>query len=153
MTFLIVRRNTDVPRRLLNLVSLSEQGERSFWNSDRLPPSPCAVGLLILSSIGLLASSFLVPWVGKVRSSIAVNGAAGRRGGTGSRRDPIRGIFSRSRLCIQPDFSLLVPITPGLVGLRHMLHLETDLYKQYLTFYTDQNCFSDRTNGWIELSE
>ena len=34
-----------------------------------------------------------------------------------------------------------------------MLHLETDLYKQYLTFYTDQNFFSDRTNGWIVLSE
>jgi hypothetical protein len=34
-----------------------------------------------------------------------------------------------------------------------MLHLETDLYKQYLTFYTDQNFFSDRTNGWVELSE
>ena len=34
-----------------------------------------------------------------------------------------------------------------------MLHLETDLYKQYLTFYTDQNFFSDRTKGWIELSE
>ena len=37
--------------------------------------------------------------------------------------------------------------------MRHMLHLETDLYKQYLTFYTDQNFFSDRTNGWVELSE
>ena len=24
---------------------------------------------------------------------------------------------------------------------------------QYLTFYTDQNFFSDRTKGWIELSE
>ena len=34
-----------------------------------------------------------------------------------------------------------------------MLHLETDLYKQYLTFYTDQNFFSDRTKGWINLSE
>ena len=45
------------------------------------------------------------------------------------------------------------PDNSGLVGLRHMLHLETDLYKQYLTFYTDQNFFSDRTNGWIELSE
>jgi hypothetical protein len=45
------------------------------------------------------------------------------------------------------------PDNTGLVGLRHMLHLETDLYKQYLTFYTDQNFFSDRTNGWIELSE
>lgn len=45
------------------------------------------------------------------------------------------------------------PDNTGLVGLRHMLHLETDLYKQYLTFYTDQNFFSDRTTGWIELSE
>lgn len=45
------------------------------------------------------------------------------------------------------------PDNTGLVGLRHMLHLETDLYKQYLTLYTDQNFFSDRTNGWIELSE
>jgi hypothetical protein len=34
-----------------------------------------------------------------------------------------------------------------------MLHLETDLYKQYLTFYSDQNFFSDRKKGWIELSE
>lgn len=45
------------------------------------------------------------------------------------------------------------PDNTGLVGLRHMLHLETDLYKQYLTFYTDQNFFSDRTDGWIRLSE
>ncbi len=45
------------------------------------------------------------------------------------------------------------PDNTGLVGLRHMLHLETDLYEQYLTFYTDQNFFSDRTEGWITLSE
>ncbi|HAP39228.1 MAG: hypothetical protein R3B11_05885 [Nitrospira sp.] len=45
------------------------------------------------------------------------------------------------------------PDNTGLVGMRHMLHLETDLYKQYLTFYTDQNFFSDRTDGWITLSE
>jgi hypothetical protein len=45
------------------------------------------------------------------------------------------------------------PDNTGLVGMRHMLHLETDLYKQYLTFYTDQNFFSDRTDGWIELTE
>jgi hypothetical protein len=37
--------------------------------------------------------------------------------------------------------------------MRHMIHLETDLYKQYLTFYTDQNFFSDRRDGWIKLSE
>lgn len=45
------------------------------------------------------------------------------------------------------------PNNTGLVGMRHMLHLETDLYKQYLTFYTDQNFFSDRKTGWIKLSE
>jgi hypothetical protein len=45
------------------------------------------------------------------------------------------------------------PDNTGLVGMRYMAHLEADLYKQYLTFYTDQNFFSDRKNGWIELSE
>jgi len=45
------------------------------------------------------------------------------------------------------------PDNSGLVGLRHMMHLETDLYKEYLQFYTDQNFFSDRQTGWINLSE
>jgi hypothetical protein len=45
------------------------------------------------------------------------------------------------------------PDNTGRVGMRYMLHAETDLYKKYLTFYTDQNFFSDRDNGWIELSE
>ncbi len=45
------------------------------------------------------------------------------------------------------------PDNTGLVGLRHMIHLETDLYKDYLQFYTDQNFFSDRTDGWVRLSE
>lgn len=45
------------------------------------------------------------------------------------------------------------PDNTGRVGLRYMLHTETDLYKDYLTLYSDQNFFSDRDNGWIELSE
>ena len=45
------------------------------------------------------------------------------------------------------------PNNTGLVGMRYMLHLETELYKEYLQFYTDQNFFSDRTRGWIRLSE
>jgi hypothetical protein len=45
------------------------------------------------------------------------------------------------------------PDNTGLVGLRHMLHAETDLYKKYLTLYSDQNFFSDRDTGWIQLSE
>lgn len=59
----------------------------------------------------------------------------------------LTGVFAHN-----PTFAAR-PDNTGLVGLRHMLHLETDLYRQYLTFYTDQNFFSDRTNGWIELSE
>ena len=45
------------------------------------------------------------------------------------------------------------PNNTGLVGMRYMLHLETELYKEFLQFYTDQNFFSDRKTGWIELSE
>jgi hypothetical protein len=62
------------------------------------------------------------------------------------------GYLLTSALASNPTFAAR-PDNTGLVGFRHMLHLETDLYKQYLTFYTDQNFFSDRTNGWIELSE
>jgi hypothetical protein len=62
------------------------------------------------------------------------------------------GYFMTGVFAHNPSFAAR-PDNTGLVGLRHMLHLETDIYKQYLTFYTDQNFFSDRTNGWIELSE
>ena len=62
------------------------------------------------------------------------------------------GYFLTAAFVSNPTFAAR-PDNTGLVGLRHMLHLETDLYKQYLTFYTDQNFFSDRTKGWIEPSE
>jgi hypothetical protein len=62
------------------------------------------------------------------------------------------GYFLTAAFASNPTFAAR-PDNTGLVGLRHMLHLETDLYKQYLTFYTDQNFFSDRTKGWITLSE
>ena len=62
------------------------------------------------------------------------------------------GYFLTAAFVSNPTFAAR-PDNTGLVGLRHMLHLETDLYKQYLTFYTDQNFFSDRTKGWFELSE
>ncbi|HEY6085206.1 MAG TPA: hypothetical protein VIU63_07400 [Nitrospira sp.] len=45
------------------------------------------------------------------------------------------------------------PDNTGRVGMRYMLHAETDLYKKYLTFYSDQNFFSDRDKGWIILTE
>ena len=59
----------------------------------------------------------------------------------------LTGVFARN-----PSFAAR-PDNTGLAGMRYMLHLETDLYQHYLTFYTDQNFFSDRTTGWIELSE
>lgn len=62
------------------------------------------------------------------------------------------GYFLTAAFIRNPTFAAR-PDNTGLVGLRHMLHLETDLYKQYLSFYTDQNFFSDRTQGWIRLSE
>lgn len=62
------------------------------------------------------------------------------------------GYFLTAAFVKNPTFAAR-PDNTGLVGLRHMLHLETDLYKQYLTFYMDQNFFSDRTKGWLELSE
>ena len=62
------------------------------------------------------------------------------------------GYFLTAAFIDNPTFAAR-PDNTGLVGLRHMLHLETDLYKQYLTFYTDQNFFSDRKTGWIKLSE
>jgi hypothetical protein len=34
-----------------------------------------------------------------------------------------------------------------------MVHLDSDLAGEWLRFYTDQNVFSDRRSGWIELSE
>ncbi|HWG95749.1 MAG TPA: hypothetical protein VN647_01595, partial [Nitrospira sp.] len=62
------------------------------------------------------------------------------------------GYFLTAAFLSNPTFAAR-PDNTGLVGLRHMAHLETDLYKQYLTFYTDQNFFSDRTKGWITLTE
>ena len=62
------------------------------------------------------------------------------------------GYFLTAAFVKNPTFAAR-PDNTGLVGLRYMLHLEADLYKQYLTFYTDQNFFSDRTKGWIVLSE
>jgi hypothetical protein len=64
----------------------------------------------------------------------------------------LRGYLLTSAFANNPTFAAR-PDNTGLVGLRHMIHLETDLYREYLQFYTDQNFFSDRRNGWIELSE
>jgi hypothetical protein len=64
----------------------------------------------------------------------------------------VRGYLLSGAFMSNPSFAAR-PDNSGLVGLRHMIHLETDLYKEYLQFYTDQNFFSDRQAGWVRLSE
>lgn len=64
----------------------------------------------------------------------------------------IQGYLLSGAFVHNPSFAAR-PDNTGLVGLRQMIHLETDLYQEYLQFYTDQNFFSDRQKSWIVLSE
>jgi hypothetical protein len=111
-----------------------------------------AVVFLALSIIGLLVSPPLALALEKygrpLPSMEQPDDAAARE----AEETLFGGYFLSSAFISNPTFAAR-PDNTGLVGLRHMLHLETDLYKQYLTFYTDQNFFSDRTKEWIELSE
>ena len=50
---------------------------------------------------------------------------------------PASGYLGTAAFPYNPSF-FARPNNTGLVGLRHMLRLEIDFYKQYLTFYTDQ---------------
>jgi hypothetical protein len=111
-----------------------------------------AVGLLVLSIIGLLASpplSLALEKYGRPLPSMEQPDDAAARE---AEETLFGGYFLTAAFVSNPTFAAR-PDNTGLGGLRHMLHLETDLYKQYLTFYTDHNFFSDRTKGWIELSE
>jgi hypothetical protein len=111
-----------------------------------------AVGLLGLSIIGLLVSpslSFALEKYGRPLPSMEQPDSMAARE---AEETLFGGYFLTAAFLSNPSFAAR-PDNTGLVGLRHMLHLETDLYKQYLTFYTDQNFFSDRTKGWITLSE
>jgi hypothetical protein len=112
----------------------------------------CALGLLAFGIMGLLASpssSLALEKYGRPLPSMEQPGDAAARE---AEETLFGGYFLSAAFLSNPTFAAR-PDNTGLVGLRHMLHLETDLYKQYLTFYTDQNFFSDRTKGWIELSE
>ena len=51
----------------------------------------------------------------------------------GSEESLFAGYLLTGAFAKNPSFAAR-PDNSGLVGLRHMLHLETDLYKQYLTF-------------------
>lgn len=67
-------------------------------------------------------------------------------------RQWLRGYLLSAAFLDNPSFAAR-PDNTGLAGLRHMVHLETDLYEPYLQFYTDHNFFSDRRGGWLKLTE
>ena len=92
------------------------------------------------------------PWTRKYgRRSPPWTNSGTRDSGRG--RETLFGGYPLDRRLREKPTLAARPDNTGLVGMRHMLHVETDIYKQYLTFYTDQNFFSDRNNGWITLSE
>jgi len=135
-----------------SILLVTRTGRKKRVEQRQIIPLACAVGLLVLSIIGLLASPSLSHALEKygrpLPSMEQPDDAAARE----AEETLFGGYFLTAAFVSNPTFAAR-PDNTGLVGLRHMLHLETDLYKQYLTFYTDQNFFSDRTRGWIELSE
>lgn len=121
-------------------------------------------GLELRSSIGRVICLFILCWGGELSSAYglekygrplpsmeAVQGEADKEVRE-AEETLFGGYLLAAPFVSNPTFAAR-PDNTGLVGMRYMAHLEMDLYKQYLTFYTDQNFFSDRTNGWIILSE
>ncbi|WP_455377112.1 hypothetical protein [Petrachloros mirabilis] len=110
-------------------------------------------GLWCVSSI-LDTSVFALEKYGRPLPEFEVkeNGANGNHLERSADESLIAGYLLAGAFVSNPSFAAR-PDNTGRVGLRYMLHAETDLYKEYLTFYSDQNFFSDRDNGWIELSE
>jgi len=151
MTFLILR-HTQFYLIVYSIFVVTWTGTENILERRQITTLTRAVGLLVLSIIGLLASpslSLALEKYGRPLPSMEQpNDVAARE----AEETLFGGYFLTSAFVSNPTFAAR-PDNTGLVGLRHMLHLETDLYKQYLTFYTDQNFFSDRKKGWIELSE
>ena len=151
MTFLIVR-HTQFYLIVYSILLVTRSGRVKRLEQRQITILARAVGLLVLSIIGLLASpslSLALEKYGRPLPSMEQSDSAAARE---AEETLFGGYFLTAVFVSNPTFAAR-PDNTGLVGLRHMLHLETDLYKQYLTFYTDQNFFSDRTKGWIELSE
>ena len=86
------------------------------------------------------------PWTRKIRTAF-LHGRTGTR--DSGRGNALWRVPADRRLREKPTFAR-PPDNTGLVGI--LLHVETDIYKQYLTFYT-VSWLSDRNNGWITLSE
>jgi len=151
ITFLIAR-HTQFCLVVHSVFLVARTGTEKTLERRPITALACAVSLLVLSIMGLLASpsqSLALEKDGRTLPSMDQSGDAAARE---AEETLFGGYFLTAAFVSNPTFAAR-PDNTGLAGLRHMLHLETDLYKQYLTFYTDQNFFSDRTKGWIELSE
>jgi hypothetical protein len=151
MTFLIVR-HTQIYIGVYSMWLVTQIGKKKRTEQCQIAILARAVGLLVLSSIGFLASPSLSSALEKYGRPLPSMEQASDAAAREAEETLFGGYFLTAAFVSNPTFAAR-PDNTGLVGLRHMLHLETDLYKQYLTFYTDQNFFSDRTKGWITLSE
>ena len=151
MTFRVVR-HAECYLVVYSIRLVTRTGREKRLDQRQMTTLACALGLLAFSIIGLLASpslSLALEKYGRPLPSMEQPDDAAARE---AEETLFGGYFLTAAFVSNPTFAAR-PDNTGLVGLRHMLHLETDLYKQYLTFYTDQNFFSDRTKGWIESSE
>ena len=151
MTFLIVRQ-TQFCIIIPSVFLVTRTGTVRTLERRPITTLACALGLLALSIIGLLASPSLSLALEKYGRPLPSMDQPDDVAARETEETLFGGYFLTSAFVSNPTFAAR-PDNSGLVGLRHMLHLETDFYKQYLTFYTDQNFFSDRTKGWITLSE
>jgi len=113
--------------------------------------SGCLLALVCLSLMCPTAGQALEKY-GRHLPPIGEVGAEGVARVEEAEEHVIKGYWLAAAFPYNPTFAAR-PDNTGLVGMRYMLHLETDLYEQYLQFYSDQNFFSDRKTGWIELSE
>jgi hypothetical protein len=114
--------------------------------------SPIAAGLVLLAIVAFpLPAQALEKYGRPLPSMEETPGEKEERGGA-EEEHWLKGYLLTAAFPHNPTFAAR-PDNTGLVGLRHMIHLETDIYKDYIQFYTDQNFFSDRRDGWIKLSE
>ena len=111
----------------------------------QMPRLRRALGCLALSVISLLAWPSLSHAIEKygrpLPSMDQPDDAAARE----AEETLFEGYVLSAAFVHNPTFTAR-PDNTGLVGLRYMLHLETDLYKQFITFSTDQNCLWGGSN-------
>ena len=92
-----------------------------------------AVSFLVLSIIGLLASPPLSLALEKYGRPLPSMEQPGDKAAREAEETLFGGYVLSSAFVSNPTFAAR-PDNTGLVGLRHMLHMESDLYKQYLIF-------------------